>query len=180
MNFLEEHRNFLDGVCITGGEPTLNQELPEFIKKIKQLSYLVKLDTNGSNPEMLELLLKEKLVDYVAMDFKAPLEKYNEAVNAEVNIEALKKSVNIIKRFPNYEFRITVVPKLTTKKDLLKIAWFLKENNANSLFTIQQFQPKKCLNKAFEKEKPYNEEQLKEFVKMLKPYFKKVEVRGLD
>ena len=181
FQFLREHNKFLEGVCITGGEPMLNKDLPEFIRKIKRIGhYGVKLDTNGTNPEMLELLWKEKLADYVAMDFKAPLEKYKEAVNAEVNIEALKKSVSIIKMFPNYEFRITAVPKLTTKQDILKIAWFLKENNANDLFTIQQFEPKKCLDKSFEKEKHYSEEELKDFQKMLKDYFKKVELRGLD
>lgn len=178
LNFLEENKNFLEGVCITGGEPTLTNELLEFIKRIKALGYSVKLDTNGTNPEMLEKVLKNNLVDYVAMDFKAPLEKYEQVAKVKVNLDELKKSVNIIKQFPDYEFRITVVPRLTSKNDLLKIAKFLKEQDANRAFYLQQFEPKKCLDKAFEKEKPYSEEQLNEFVKMLKPYFKKVGVRG--
>lgn len=178
LDFLKENRNFLDGVCITGGEPTLNNELPEFMRKIKALGYTVKLDTNGTNPGMLAQLLKEKLVDYVAMDFKAPFEKYEKVVNANANLDDLKKSLNIIKEFPDYEFRITVVPKLTTKNDLIEIAKFLKKQNANKAFYLQHFEPKKCLDKNFEGKKPYRDEELKEFADVIKPFFKKVEIRG--
>jgi pyruvate formate lyase activating enzyme len=177
IDFLSQNKQFLEGVCITGGEPTLNIDLPNFIKKIKSLGYPVKLDTNGTNPAMLNSLLKENLIDYVAIDIKTSLEKYEKAVNARINIEDIKRSIQLASQFQNYEFRITVLPKLATKDDLLGIAKFLKENKANSKFVMQQFQPSKCLDKSFEKEKPYSEEQLKEFQQMLKPYFKKVEVR---
>jgi pyruvate formate lyase activating enzyme len=176
--FLGERKGFLEGVCITGGEPTLNPDLPDFIKKIKQLGYKVKLDTNGTNPEMLEKLKKEKTVDYVAMDFKAPLKNYERVVNAKVNLEYLRKSINIIKSFSYYEFRITVVPKLTSKQDLLEIAKYLKKQKANKKFFLQEFRAKKCLDKSFEKEKPYSEKELREFLILLKPYFKNVKIRS--
>ncbi len=178
LQFLKERKGFLDGVCITGGEPTLNKEIPEFIKKIKALGYKIKLDTNGTNPEMLELLLKKGLVDYVAMDFKAPLDKYGKAVNAKVNIADLKKSVSLIKKFLDYEFRITVVPSLTDVNDLIEIAKFLNEVGANKAFYLQQFEAKKCLDRKFQNIKPYTQEKIEEFCNALKPYFKKCGIRG--
>ncbi len=178
LSFLKENKNFLGGVCITGGEPTLNEELPEFIRKIKVVGYAVKLDTNGTNPEMLEKLLKQKLVDYVAMDFKAPIEKYEKVVNAKVNLENIKKSINIIRNFPDYEFRITILPKLISRADLLKIAKYLKESKANKKFFLQDFRAEKCFDKSLEKEKPYLEEEMHEFLKMLKPYFEHIEIRS--
>lgn len=178
LKFLNENKNFLEGVCITGGEPTLNKGLPTFIKQIKSLGYAVKLDTNGTNPEMLEKLLKQKLVDYVAMDFKAPFSKYGQVVNAHINISKIEKSINLIKKFPDYEFRITVLPKLISKEDLLEIAKYLKKQKANKSFFLQEFRPEKCLDKSFEREKSYSEEEMHELLKMLKLYFKHIEIRG--
>ena len=80
LDFLKERKGFIDAVCITGGEPTLNNDLPNFIRKVKELGFLVKLDTNGSNPEMLKQLIDDNLLDYIAMDIKAPLEKYDSMV----------------------------------------------------------------------------------------------------
>ena len=93
LDFLEKRRGFLDGVCITGGEPTLNNDLPDFISKIKSMGLSVKLDTNGTNPEMLEDLIKKDLVDYIAMDIKAPLESYDKIANVNVNKENIQRSV---------------------------------------------------------------------------------------
>ncbi len=178
LRFLEERKGFLSGICITGGEPTLNKELPEFIERIKGLGYRIKLDTNGTNPEMLELLLKKRLVDYIAMDFKAPFEKYEKIVNVKVNIADLKKSVALIKKFPDYEFRMTVVPTVTNLQDLLDIAKFLSAERANKAFYLQQFQPQKCFDRKFQKIKPYTQEQIEEFCKAIKPSFIKCEIRG--
>ena len=126
LAFLKKRRNVLEGVCITGGEPTLHAELPEFISKIKELGYLVKLDTNGSNPEMLKSLVKEKLIDYVAMDVKAPLTKYEKACGVAVDVEKIKQSVEFLKQgeIP-YEFRTTVVKELHTGEDILEIGRYL-------------------------------------------------------
>lgn len=127
LAFLKKRRNVLEGVCITGGEPTLHAELPEFISKIKELGYLVKLDTNGSNPEMLKSLVKEKLIDYVAMDVKAPLTKYEKACGVAVDVEKIKQSVEFLKQgeIP-YEFRTTVVKELHTGEDILEIGRYLR------------------------------------------------------
>ena len=109
--FLETRRNFLDGVCITGGEPTIHKDLPEFCRRIQDLGLFVKLDTNGSNPEMLRRLIDEGLVDYIAMDIKASLQRYAQVVGREVDLGALQRSVDlIISSGVDYEFRTTVIP----------------------------------------------------------------------
>jgi pyruvate formate lyase activating enzyme len=174
LDFLEERKNFLEGVCITGGEPTLSPELPEFLKKIKQLDYKIKLDTNGSNPDMLKKLIDVGLVDYIAMDIKAPLDKYNEVVDAKCDIKKIKESINIIKEFPEHEFRITMVPNLLTKKGLVEIGKMLKGSKA---FFIQQFRAQNCLDKDYNKKETYNKEQLEEFKQAVEPFFEKVEIR---
>jgi pyruvate formate lyase activating enzyme len=116
--FLRERYGRLDGIVITGGEPTLHPDLPSFIKEIKEIGYDVKLDTNGTNPEMLQALIEKKLIDYVAMDLKAPFDKYEDTVSAKVICNDLKKSVKmIIKSGLPHEFRTTVVPGLLDKED---------------------------------------------------------------
>ena len=178
LQFLKGRKEFLGAVCITGGEPTLNKDLPEFLRQIKKLGYKIKLDTNGTNPEMLKILLEKNLVDYAAMDFKAPLKKYKQVVNADVNIKKIKKSINIIKKFPDYEFRITILPKIISKSGLIEMAEYLKERKANKKFFLQEFRAKKCLDKSFENEKPFSEKEMHDFLKMLMPYFEHVEIRG--
>jgi pyruvate formate lyase activating enzyme len=168
FDFLNERRGKLEGVCITGGEPVLQQDLSEFIKKIKNLSFSVKLDTNGSNPEIIENLIREKLVDYLAMDIKGPLEKYSEITGREIDLEKIKKSVEIIKKFPDYEFRTTILPRLHKKEDIIKIAEWLK---GSKNYFLQQFRPGKTLDSSFEKEKSYSSEELAEICQTIRPYF---------
>jgi len=156
FEFLESRKGDLDGVCITGGEPTIHKDLPGFIKKIKELGFSVKLDTNGSNPEMLKKLIGEKLIDYIAMDIKGPL-------------QIPKKSVEIIKNSGiDYEFRTTIVPALHKKEDIIKIA---KEISPAKKYFLQQFRPGKNLDKKFEKEKTYSKKELDEFCEVIKSYF---------
>ena len=108
--FLKKRRGLLDGVCVTGGEPTLRPGLPEFIWKIRQLGYLVKLDTNGSNPEMLRQLLEEKLLDYVAMDIKSCPERYSETCGGIDILSAVEESLSILRESSvEYELRTTCV-----------------------------------------------------------------------
>lgn len=125
--FLRERFGRLEGVVITGGEPTLHPDLPSFIKIIKNMGYLVKLDTNGTNPIMLTKLIKDKLIDYIAMDLKAPLAKYKIVVGTLVDCNNLKKSVKIIMTsgLP-YEFRTTVVPGLLTSADFAPMGRVIK------------------------------------------------------
>lgn len=177
FDFLKERKEFLDAVCITGGEPTLHEDLPDFIKNIKKLGYLVKLDTNGTNPEMVEKLTKEKLVDHIAMDIKAPIDKYDKIANVKVDKEKIKKSVEIIRNSGiDYEFRTTATPDLD-EKDFLEIAEWLK---GSKNYYIQQFRPIKTLDKKYEKRKPYPDKKLLEIYNKIKPFFKNCDTRGIN
>ena len=126
--FLRSRVGKIEGVCISGGEPTLWQDLPDFIKEIKSLGFLVKLDTNGTNPGMLEFLIGEHLIDYVAMDIKSSLDGYAAAVGIDdFNTADIERSVGILKRGEvDYEFRTTVVFGLHTEENLVEIAKWLE------------------------------------------------------
>lgn len=182
ISYLEQRKKFIDAVVICGGEPTIHQDLPEFCAKLRQLNLLIKIDTNGAKPEMLQELVNKGLVDYIAMDIKTSFSndrhRYNEASGSKADIEKIKQSIDIIKNLKNYEFRTTCVPEIVTAEDLIDIAQYLKENNANKAFYLQQFQAKNTLNKEFEKIKPYSEQRLLKFKEKLKPFFDKVEIRG--
>lgn len=160
--FLRERFGRLDGVVITGGEPTLHPDLPDFIKKIKKIGYDVKLDTNGTNPTMLKKLITEKLVDYIAMDLKAPQEKYAATVGVSVNYNNLEKSVKmIIKSGLPHEFRTTVVPGLLDKEDFTKMGkmiagaqnWYLQAFKSDTDLVDATYQGKKA----------YSTKQMREF-----------------
>ena len=126
IDFLKTRVGMLDAVVICGGEPTIQENLADFIKQIKQLGFLVKLDTNGINPDVLESLINQKLVDYVAMDVKAPINAYEEIAKVKVDNEKILKSINILKCANiNYEFRTTALPTLN-ENDFIEIAQILK------------------------------------------------------
>ena len=163
--FLRERFGRLDGVVITGGEPTLHPDLPEFIKKIKKIGYDVKLDTNGTNPDMLNQLIKEKLIDYIAMDLKAPKEKYEATVNVPVNYKNIEKSVKmIIKSGLPHEFRTTVVPGLLDKNDFTKMGEMIK--GAQNWF-LQVFKSDTDLvDSTYKGKKAYSRKQMQEFVEL--------------
>ncbi len=111
---LKDRISFLDALAITGGEPTLQPDLAEFLTRVRALGYLIKLDTNGSNPDVLARLFARRLVDYVAMDVKGPEERYSELAGVNVNTDTIKETIRlIIDRAPDYEFRTTVAPTLT-------------------------------------------------------------------
>jgi len=175
FNFLESKKGLVEGVVICGGEPLLNKELPKFIKKIKKLKYAVKIDTNGSWPEMLKKLIDEKLVDYVAMDIKAPKEKYSEIVGREMNIKNIERSVLLLKENKiDYEFRTTIVPSLLKKEDIIKIADWI---SGAKKYYLQNFRPEKTIDPKFEKIKPYPEEYLLEIQKAISPFFEMCQIR---
>ena len=174
LKFLEERKDFFDGVCVTGGEPTLHIDLSELLKKIKKLGLAVKLDTNGTNPEMVEQLIKDKMVDYIAMDIKAPLKKYEQVVKEKVDLEKIKKSVELTKNSGiDYEFRMTVPPETFDEKDFAEIGKWLK---GAKKFYLQKFKGIKTLDKRLIG-KSVSEEQMKNFCKILKPFFEKCEIR---
>lgn len=176
FHFLLERKGFLDGVCITGGEPTLHDDLPDFIKRIKDLGYSVKLDTNGTRPEMLRRLIEGKLVDYIAMDVKAPLEKYESLVRMKVDTGKIAESVEIVKAFPEHEFRTTVVPELITREDILAIAGWLKGARR---FFIQQFKPTKTLDETFLRKQVYLADELEKICNEVKRFFEVCKIRNV-
>lgn len=182
FDFLGERQGKLDGVCITGGEPTIWQDLPLFINKIKKLGFLIKLDTNGANPEMVKLLLDLKTVDYFAIDIKNSPEKYRETVNAEIILANIEKTLKtIVAAGIPLELRTTVVPRLIVKEDFVKIKKWLENLGVLDkicLYAIQQFRPLKTLDKRFQNIKPYSEEELKEIGKIFEGKVK-VETRGI-
>ena len=128
FSYIEKRKGMLDGVCITGGEPLLCPDIVDFIKKIRSLGLLVKLDTNGSLPDKLEYLLDEGLVDYVAMDIKNSSEKYALTAGLQKFPDEIERSIDlIIKKAPDYEFRTTVVRELHDMQDIAKIATRIKK-----------------------------------------------------
>lgn len=115
--FLKERQGFLDGLVITGGEPTLQPDLPRFIERVKRLGFLIKLDTNGSRPEVIEELLKARLLDYVAMDLKGSPARYDELAGICVDMAVIERSIRLITdRAPDYEFRTTVAPTMMAEE----------------------------------------------------------------
>ena len=147
LTFLENRKGLLDGVVITGGEPTIHGDLPEFLLKIKQMGYLVKLDTNGTNPAMMRRVIDLNLVDYIAMDYKAPLGKYAEVVRSEVNVHHIVDSMEVIKNSGiRYEFRTTIVKELLTADDVQTIR---HEIGSGEKYCIQEFNPTKTLDEDF-------------------------------
>ena len=181
LEYMTEHRDFIDGLVITGGEATLHPELPEAIKIVKEKGFLVKLDTNGSNPNMLEKLLKEKLIDFVAMDLKAPLipALYLKTINifSEVDLEGkppetltdkIKKSLSLLKSASiGYELRTTVVPTFIDEGEIFAMAQSLQ---GMKKWVLQQFVPRETLDKNLSDIKPYSEAKMREFVEIGKRY----------
>ena len=137
MEYLNARKDMLDAVCISGGEPTCNKDLKDFIKEIKALGYKVKLDTNGTHPEVIEDLISENLLDYVAMDIKASPKKYKEVTGCDVNLELIKRTVKLLKKSGiKHEFRTTYLPVLD-EQDIGEITdTFVGKN---SKYFIQQF-----------------------------------------
>ncbi|HHE76710.1 MAG TPA: anaerobic ribonucleoside-triphosphate reductase activating protein [Candidatus Parcubacteria bacterium] len=187
FKFLEERKNLLEGCVLLGGEPTLNRDLPEFAKKIKSSGYQVKLDTNGSNPEMLQQMIDDGLIDYVSMDIKAPKEKYDLVAGVKVDLGAIEKSIAVLEKGKvDYEFRTTVVPGLLAKEDIVEIAkWIsgVKEKSGNKGSTqkrkyyLQNFKPTKTLDPKFENIQSYPDEYILEITKEVSPFFDECKAR---
>ncbi|PIT88617.1 MAG: anaerobic ribonucleoside-triphosphate reductase activating protein [Candidatus Magasanikbacteria bacterium CG10_big_fil_rev_8_21_14_0_10_36_32] len=166
LNFLNSRKNQLDGIVISGGEPTVHSDLPDFISQIKKLGFLVKIDTNGSCPDNLEYLIKHHLVDYVAMDIKSPLFKYKAHTNSNINEEHIKKSIEMVKNSGlDYEFRTTVVKEQLSPEDLFAIGQTL---SGSKRYILQKFIPRKTLNEDFMKAETYTDEEFDDFCLKLK------------
>ena len=177
LSYLDSRKGWLDGLCLSGGEPLLHEEVEVLARVIKDRGYQLKIDTNGSFPERLEDLISQGLVDAVAMDIKGPLERYPEIVRARVETEKIIRSVEIIRHSGlEYTFRTTVVPGLITGEDLLKIGEWL---SGAQLFQLQQFVPNNTLDPAFLRVEPYPASNLKQWKEKLKSYFAEVIIEGI-
>jgi len=175
LNFLRKRIGKLTAVSVTGGEPTIQEDLPKFIAKIKEIGFLVKLDTNGSNPDMLEKLIEDGLIDYAAMDIKTSFNRYNELIGGDYS-RLIRKSIKIIiSSTIDYEFRTTVVKSLLSKDDILKIGKII---SGAAIWYLQRFVPTKTLNPLFIHENSYQESELKKIaVELEKNYVHKCAVR---
>lgn len=172
FEFLKSRKGLLDAVVVTGGEPTLQQDLPEFFQKIKEEGFLTGLETNGAYPEMIKKLINEGLVDFIAMDVKAPLEKYSEIVKVTVNSEKIKESIlTIMNSSIEKEFRTTCYP-LLKREDFEEIFQLIK---GAERYALQQFFPEKTLEK--KTPRPYPEKFLRKLEKEAKKHFPQVNLR---
>jgi pyruvate formate lyase activating enzyme len=176
LNFISQRRGLLDGIVITGGEPTIHgQKLFDFISKVKKLDFKVKLDSNGTNPDFLQKAIDKNMVDYVAMDIKSPLAKYSSVVASAVNVDAIKKSINIlINSKIDYEFRTTLVKSLIEITDFEHIG---KEIKGAKKYFIQKFIPTKILNPQFRRKVTFNDNELKEIKNIMNKYVLNCSIR---
>jgi len=152
FSFLRGRVGRLDAVTVTGGEPTIHSELPRFLTRLKDMGYLVKLDTNGSMPSVLERLIAEKNVDYIAMDIKGPLEKYAEITRVPAFPDDMEESIRLIMHSGlKYEFRTTVVDSLLSEDDILAVGGLISKARR---YAIQPFVPSKVLDSRLLNAKP--------------------------
>ena len=177
LSFLDSRKGWLEGICISGGEPLLQDDLETLLILIKDRNLLVKIDTNGSFPSRLENLIQKKLVDHIAMDVKAPLKRYQEVTRATVNEEDIVRSVDIIKNSGlGYVFRTTLVPGLVGPEDIKKICQML---DGAKIFQLQQFVPLNTLDSHYLQKKPYRREEVQGLAKIAEPYFSEVRIEGV-
>lgn len=173
-DFLDSRKDWLEGVCITGGEPLLHPDLAEFLAVLKKRELLVKLDTNGSFPSRLEGLLGNNLVDSIAMDIKAPLGEYERVTRVPVNSDNIRKSIDIIMNSGlEYVFRITVVPGLIDGEGMEKIGRTLQ---GAKVFQIQQFVPVNTLDPSFESRKPFKRVDIQALARRVEDFFAEVRI----
>lgn len=169
FDFLISRQGKLDAVVITGGEPCLQSDLEDFIAKIKELDFLVKLDTNGTNAEVLERLLAKHLLNYIAMDIKAPLMRYEEVTGVnftKAKIKQIQHSIELVLTSPiPYEFRTTVVAGLLTSNDVLAIGDLIRQAR---LYVLQRFHPAKTYQPEFATSSSFSEEEFQQLTKALK------------
>ena len=182
FDFLKKRRGLLDGCVLCGGEPTVQDGLLEFVAKIKDLGFLVKLDTNGSNSAVLEKLIEEELVDYAALDIKAPKSKYGEVIGINEGQDTILKniieSVNILKKDKiDFEFRTTVVPGLLKKSDFLNIAKWIGGKNVKYFLQSFQVGDKGTIDPQFQKVKPYSDSYLVEIQEAIQEFFQECNLR---
>lgn len=176
FSYLNKRRNMLDAVCISGGEATLHGDrLYDFIVKVKEMGYLVKIDTNGTNPKLLSRLIDDNLLDYIAMDIKAPIDKYNIVTGVDVNTDNILESIGIIKNsLIDYEFRTTVCKELINKEDIIDIANNIKGSRR---YVIQNFKDGDTVLAGKGRFTPYSKKELIEIKGIIEEWFNDFRLR---
>jgi len=175
INFFKKRKKFVDALCISGGEPTLQNDLYKFICRVKEEGFLIKLDTNGTNPNLLRRLIDEKLIDYVAMDIKAPLYKYSSVTQTNINLHDIEESINILlENKVDYEFRTTICKELLNVEDIKTIANELK---GCKTYVLQNFRDGETVLGGKNKFTSYKTEELQEIETSISKVLNKVIIR---
>lgn len=176
LHYLKERRGKLEAVCVTGGEPTLQKDLPAFLDKVKSMDYKIKLDTNGTSPSMLKLLIDNGLVDYIAMDIKNSREKYCRTAGLEdIDLTKIEQSVRyLMQRNCNYEFRTTIVRELHTSDDILAICKWIEGADAYYLQAYRENED--VIHPIFSS---YSANVLEQFSAAARQYVKKCAIIGI-
>ena len=175
LSYFKTRRGILDGVCITGGEPTLQKDLPEFCKKVKDLGLSVKVDTNGTNPDMIKYLVENNLCDYFAVDIKNSKENYAKIIGFKTfDTKKVEKSVEYLMGCGvDYEFRTTLVKEFHSKEDMENIGKWIK---GAKHYALQQFKDTgSCIESGLS---PVDEKTAKEFLEIVKKYIPNAKLRG--
>ncbi|HHE45933.1 MAG TPA: anaerobic ribonucleoside-triphosphate reductase activating protein [Candidatus Moranbacteria bacterium] len=176
LKFLKERKGRLEGVCITGGEPTIQPDIINFIQKIKKIGYAVKLDTNGSRPDVLEKVIHKRIVDFISMDIKSSPQNYAKLAGVKMDMDKINLSISLIMHSPiNYEFRTTAVPGMHTEKDFEEIAHWLK---GAKKYCLQKYRDIKILNPRLKKATKGKSLDLEKIKKNIEKSFGEVEVRN--
>ena len=172
LSYLDGRKGWLEAVCLTGGEPLIHEDIEDVIRIVRERGLLVKLDTNGSFPDRLEALLGLGLLDRVALDVKAPLERYREVTRSSIDLEKIVRSVDLVRSsgLP-YLFRTTVVPGFVGKDDVLRIGEWLE---GASSYVVQPFVPQTTIDPAFMAIKPFGRAELEDIAAAVRPFFGEV------
>jgi pyruvate formate lyase activating enzyme len=175
MGFLERRKGKLDGVVVTGGEPMMHRDIERFLKAIKAMGYSVKLDTCGAFPGALEAVIEEGLVDYLAMDLKAPLDRYAEVAGVPVDQKAIKRSIEIIRSSGlDYEFRTTVVRGQLSEDDIVCMAESIE---GSKKYVLQRFRNSETIDRTFRQRETYSDEEFGRMVAKAAGHVERCEMR---
>ncbi len=175
LSRLKLRSGFCDGIVISGGEPLMHSGLEKFIRQVKEMGLLVKLETNGYFPEPLSRLLESRLLDFVSMDLKTSINKYNQAAGVYVDWWRIEHSIALLNNNPvDHEFRTTLVPGLVTRSDIPEMAMVL---GRDSKWVLQSFRPKETLDPAYSLLAPYNEKQTAELLSLARSVKPNVKAR---
>jgi pyruvate formate lyase activating enzyme len=176
--FLPKRKKLIDGVTVSGGEPTLDKDLPHFCRSVKEMGLLVKLDTNGTNPRVVEDVIDKGLVDYVAVDIKTSPSKYPSMTQTDISFDLVKETVDILKsKDTEYELRTTCVPEYVTPEDLKEIGSVLGQVSA---YYLQQFvSENEMIDDTLRRTQPYPVSVLHSYRDIVSGFADKVEIRGI-